>query len=68
MIVISINSIRKAARLLGTQSSNICEWVDYLERSGFLSNVSYSENRRRIVARIRTPYLQPLEKTSDGQG
>lgn len=50
-----IPSVRKLARLLGTQSSRINEWLAFLETQGYVTSLTYSEDRRSCRVRLRRP-------------
>lgn len=52
---IRLSSVRKLARRLGTQSTSINKWISWLENSGYIESVSYSEDRRALHFRVRYP-------------
>jgi hypothetical protein len=53
--VVRVRSIRKLARLLGTEARRIRGFLGYLEASGYVSNLNYSTNGRGVQMRIRKP-------------
>lgn len=53
--IIRLHSIRKIARLLGTQSFLINRHIIWLESQGYLESVSYSTNKRQVQFRVRKP-------------
>jgi hypothetical protein len=53
--LVRLGSVRKLARLLGTESKRINAWLSYLENLSFISSLSYSSNRRSVQFRVRIP-------------
>ncbi len=53
--VVHLSSIRKLARLLGTESKRVNAWLGYLEFQGYISGLSYSANRRQCQFKVRFP-------------
>lgn len=56
---ISVESIRSLARISGTQSSNIRNWLDYLEYSGYITDMRYAPNQRKCTFKLRE--LSPID-------
>lgn len=53
--VVKLSSLRKLARLLGTETKYIRRHLSWLEDRGYIESVAYSENRRQVQFRIRQP-------------
>lgn len=53
--LITIRSLRKLSRLLGTESKRVNSWLAWLEDQGYIEAVTYSENRRSCTLRLRRP-------------
>lgn len=51
--IIELQSIRKLARLLGTQSVKINKWLEFLEDHGYIESLQYSPNKRTAKFKIR---------------
>lgn len=50
-----LTSVRKMARLLGTESKKVNIWINYLESTGYIDTVKYAPNRRSLKFKIRRP-------------
>lgn len=50
-----VRSVRRLARLLGTQSDRLRVWLLWLEAQGYLTHLAWSEDRRTVELRIRMP-------------
>ena len=50
-----VPSIRKVARMLGTDSSRVNGWVAWLQDRGYIESVAWSQNRRSVSFLIRRP-------------
>ena len=53
--IITLTSVRKLARLLGTQSATINQYFSWLEDHGYLSDLSYGPRKRSVQFRVRPP-------------
>lgn len=53
--IVTLQSIRKLARLLGTQSWRVNAYLVWLEGQGYIDTLQYSENRRVAKFRLRRP-------------
>lgn len=51
---IAVLSIRSLARIAGTQSQTVRDWLDYLEYSGYISEMKYNLNQRKCTFKIRS--------------
>lgn len=51
--IVELQSIRKLARLLGTQSYTVNRWLSYLEDNGYIESLQYSPNKRSAKFKIR---------------
>ncbi len=50
-----LDSIRKLARLLGTDSRNVKQWLEFLESVGYLESLTYTPNMRSAKFKLREP-------------
>lgn len=51
--LVYIYSVRKLARILGTESGRIHGWVNWLHGAGFIETYTCSSNSRRISLKLR---------------
>ena len=50
---IQVESIRSLARISGTQSDCVRKWLDYLEYSGYITEMRPSTNSRKCSFKLR---------------
>lgn len=50
-----IPSVRKVARLLGTESKRVNTWLRWLEDMSYISNLAYSPNKRSVTLKLSRP-------------
>lgn len=53
--IIELKSVRKLARLLGTQTATVNKHLAWLEDFGYIESLQYSQNRRTVKFRVRSP-------------
>lgn len=56
--LVQLSSLRRTARLLGTETKQVRIWLNHLEDLGYLQSITYSTNPDRSLAatfRIRAP-------------
>lgn len=52
---LEVPSIRRLARLLGTESRRVNAWLIWLYEQGFIEHVSWSLDKRSVVLYIKKP-------------
>lgn len=50
---IRLRYIAKLARILGSESKHVRNWIQFLQDQGYLQDLSYSQNRRSVQFRVR---------------
>lgn len=52
--IVELRSVRKLARILGTQSATVNKWLEWLESSGYIESLQYGPYKRTVKFKIRT--------------